>query len=138
MADVHRIAGELPEDLDVGETADGRATSLEECMARLARCFGRDRIDASAEEWREAARDISARQMDDVEAAVVAALTATPVAAGAPVIAAGIGAPLVETLARRLGRPCCTFGDLADATPACRTWATRCAPAVAVALLAEA
>jgi (4-(4-[2-(gamma-L-glutamylamino)ethyl]phenoxymethyl)furan-2-yl)methanamine synthase len=35
-----------------------------------------------------------------------------------------------------LGRPSISFGTLATATPDCSDWATRCAPAVAVALLA--
>ena len=56
----------------------------------------------------------------------------------APVIAAGIGAAQVETFAAGIGRPCTTFGVLANAAPECAEWATRCAPAVAVALLMQA
>ena len=51
---------------------------------------------------------------------------------------AGIGAAEMSALARTLGRPSIDFGELAAATPDCREWATRCAPAVAVALLADA
>jgi hypothetical protein len=65
-------------------------------------------------------------------------LTATPVPVGAPVIAAGIGAGLIAPLAADLGRPCRAFGDLIEADEPCRLWATRCAPAVAVALLRAA
>ena len=55
---------------------------------------------------------------------------------GAPIVAAGIGAAQVETIAHALGRPTLRFGTLANAAPDCAEWATRCAPAVAVALLA--
>lgn len=138
MADVRRVLGELPPDVDQHETADRRGKSLEDSLARLARCFGRDSSQATLDDWREAARAIADRQMDGIRAACRQVLAATPVAEGAPVVAAGIGAPLIEGLAADLGRPCRPFGDLADAAPGCRMWATRCAPAVAVALLAGA
>ena len=47
---------------------------------------------------------------------------------------------LIRSLARRLaeafGRPYLDFGDLIDAEPKAREMAARCAPAVAVAILA--
>ena len=135
MADVRRILGELPEGVDQHATADRRGTSLAESLVRFARCFGRDRADASDEDWREAARGIAEQQGVDMRAACRGALAATRIAERAPVIAAGIGAMLAERLAADLGRPCRPFGDIANATDDCRTWATRCAPAVAVALL---
>ena len=66
MADVRRILGELPDDVDQHETADHRGTSLEESLARFARCLGRDRRDASLADWRSAAALIAAEQMDDL------------------------------------------------------------------------
>jgi probable H4MPT-linked C1 transfer pathway protein len=138
LADVRRVLGELPPDVDQHETADRRGKSPEESLARVARCFGRDSAEATPEDWREAARTIADRQMGDLRAACRQVLAATPVAEGAPVVAAGIGAAHIEGLAADLGRPCRPFGDLADAAPGCRMWATRCAPAVAVALLADA
>jgi probable H4MPT-linked C1 transfer pathway protein len=136
MGDVRRILGELPEDVDQHETADGRGTSLEESLARFARCFGRDRADARLADWREAAHAIADRQIGEIRAAIEEVLVATPLRDGAPVIAAGIGAPLIAPLAADLGRGCRLFGDLVDTAEDCRLWATRCAPAVAVALLA--
>jgi (4-(4-[2-(gamma-L-glutamylamino)ethyl]phenoxymethyl)furan-2-yl)methanamine synthase len=136
MADVRRITGELPQDLRGYETADGRGTSLAECVARLARCFGRDGGDAGGDAWREAARHIADQQMRDIRAAIGEVLAATAVPEKAPVIAAGVGAILLDPLASELGRPCILFGDLIDAEEECRIWATRCAPAVAIALLA--
>jgi probable H4MPT-linked C1 transfer pathway protein len=136
MADVRRILGELPEGVDQHATLDGRGTSVEESVARFARCFGRDADDASSEDWRSAARDIAGRQLADVRAAIDDVLAATSLSPGAPIVAAGIGATQVETIAHALGRPTLRFGTLANAAPDCAEWATRCAPAVAVALLA--
>ena len=65
-------------------------------------------------------------------------LAAAAMPAGAPIVAAGVGAEVIATLARDMGRDCRLFGSLARANDDCFTWATRCAPAVAVALLADA
>ena len=54
----------------------------------------------------------------------------------APVIGAGCGRFIARRLAERLGRRYLDFGDLIDAPPETREMAARCAPAVAVALLA--
>lgn len=137
MADVRRILGELPDGVDQHDTADRRGKSLEESLARFARCFGRDRRDANLADWRSAAKLIAAEQMDDIRLALSMACDLTAVAIDAPVIAAGIGAGQIVELARHVERPAHVFAELADATPECAEWATRCAPAVAVALLAE-
>ena len=75
--------------------------------------------------------------MDDIRRALLAACNLTGVAIDAPVIAAGVGAPQVFALARHVRRPAHAFAEIANATPECAEWATRCAPAAAVALLAE-
>jgi len=76
--------------------------------------------------------------MAELRAACAEVLAATPVPADAPIVAAGIGAPQLAALAADLSRPCQPFADLVDAVPDARVWVTRCAPAVAVALLADA
>ncbi len=65
----------------------------------------------SVDDWRTAARDIAARQMSDVRAAVTDVLAAAELPPHAPIIAAGIGAPQVEALARTLGRETLRFGS---------------------------
>jgi len=137
MADVRRILGVLPEDVDQHDTADGLGKSLEESIERFARCFGRDRAEASLDDWRTAAHLIADQQMAEIGAAIGEVLAATPLPQSAAVVAAGIGAPLIPPLAADLGRTCHDFGDVVDAAGGCRLWATRCAPAVAVALLAD-
>lgn len=136
MADVYRILGELPHDADNHDTSDQRGKSLDESVARFARSLGHDSADAALDDWRDAARDIADQQMRAIRDACLEVLTKTPLPNDAPVVAAGIGASLIETLASKLARPCRIFGDLANATDDSRLWATRCAPAVAVALLA--
>ncbi len=138
MADVRRVLGTLPEDVDQHPTSDARGTSLEESLARFARCFGRDRADATFEDWREVAGEIGDKQMHEILVAIGEVVTATPVPDGAPIIAAGIGVEAIAELAEELNRPSRTFGELIVTADSCRTWATRCAPAVAVALLADA
>lgn len=136
MADVRRILGALPDGVDQHATLDGRGTSVEESVARLARCFGRDAADAAAEDWRSAARDIADRQLADVRAAISDVMAAAPLSSDAPIVVAGVGAQQVEAMAHALGRRTLRFGALANAAPDCEDWATRCAPAAAVALLA--
>jgi probable H4MPT-linked C1 transfer pathway protein len=137
MADVRRIIGELPDDVDQLETADRRGKSLEESLARFARCLGRDRKDAKLAEWREAAEQIAAQQMEEIRVALLSACSLAGLAIDAPVIAAGVGAYQVFDLADRVGRPAHAFAEITNAGPDCAQWATRCAPAVAVALLAD-
>jgi probable H4MPT-linked C1 transfer pathway protein len=137
MADVRRVLGELEDGVDQHATADGRSKSTDESLARLARCFGRDADDATPDEWRAAARDLADRQLHDIEAAMREVLAAHRLPAGAPVVAAGMGAAQVEALAARLGRSSLAFGSVVGAADDCLDWATRCAPAVALALLAS-
>ena len=136
MADVRRILGELPDGVDQHATLDGRGTSVEESVARFARCFGRDGGDATFEDWRHAARDIADRQLAEVRAAIEDVLARSTLTSDAPVVAAGIGASQIEAIAHALGRSTLRFAAVANAAPDCEEWATRCAPAVAVALLA--
>ena len=137
MADVRRILGTLPVDVDQHATFDGRGTSVQESTARFARCFGRDAADAAADDWRACAHEVADRQIAEVRAAIQEVLSASALPASAPIIAAGIGAAEIESQAVLLGRPSTSFGTVAAATPDCSDWATRCAPAVAVALLAN-
>jgi probable H4MPT-linked C1 transfer pathway protein len=137
MADVRRILGELPHGLDQHATADGRGKSVEESTARFARVFGRDAEDASMDDWRAAAREIADKQMREIRIATASVLATHKQLGGAPVVVAGIGAPQVAALMAQEGKKIVRFGALANATPDCEEWTTHCAPAVAVALLAN-
>ena len=137
MADVWRLAGELPQDADPYPTPDLMGKSTQESAARLARMLGRDLEDAGLLAMIDVARHFAARQVAEIEGAAEALLARDKIAAEAPVIGAGCGRFIARQIAQRLGRPYCDFAELLDCAPDARDTAAVCAPAVAVGLLAE-
>lgn len=135
MADVRRVLGELPEGVDQHATADGRSTSEEDSRARFARCFGRDVEVRDAAEWAVAARHVREVQLRSIHDGAFQVLAARPPQGPCSVVTAGIGAHVATEVARRLDMPAVSFGELIAAPLEWRDWATRCAPAVALALL---
>lgn len=127
MADVRRVLGELPPDIEIG-------TSLEESLVRLARGFGRDADIRQLDVWKVAARHITEAQVQSIIDGALQVLS-RPRTKVTGVVTAGIGAPVATAIADRLGLPSTPFGDVIEADPACRIDATRYAPAAAVALL---
>ncbi len=136
MADVRRVLGELPDDIDLHDTADGRGKSLAESLRRLARGFGRDGEERHLDLWRVAAAHIRDEQLGSIYDGAIQVLSRPGVDVSGGVIAAGIGARDVALIAQRLGLPCTTFGDLIGASGDVSLPATRYAPAVAVGMLA--
>lgn len=134
MADVRRILGELADDVDLHATADDRGKSLPESLARFARGFGRDADMRHLSTWRASAAYVAERQLRSIHDGVLQVLS-RPGLAAKSVIAAGIGAPVVTQIASRLNLPVTDFGTLIAAPDDLGNWATRCAPAVSVALL---
>jgi hypothetical protein len=55
----------------------------------------------------------------------------------APIVTAGIGDAVVREVARRLGRKHIGFCTMLEVAPKARDWASHCAPATALALLAS-
>jgi (4-(4-[2-(gamma-L-glutamylamino)ethyl]phenoxymethyl)furan-2-yl)methanamine synthase len=135
MADVYRLTGDLPEDADPYPAADQRGKSLDESAARLARMLGRDEEDADFIAWKALAHFVARRQLERIEEDAAILIEREELGADAPVIGAGCGRFLAQTLAGRLERPYRDFADLIDAEPVAREMAARCAPAVAVTLL---
>jgi probable H4MPT-linked C1 transfer pathway protein len=136
MADVRRIVGQLPDDVDDHLTADGRGKSVAESLTRFARGFGRDADIRHLATWQASAAYVAERQSRSIHDGVLQVLS-RPGLAVSSVVAAGIGATVAETIAARLGLAVADFGTLIEAPTKHRLWATRCAPAVAVALLQE-
>ncbi|WP_041321025.1 hydantoinase/oxoprolinase family protein [Hyphomicrobium denitrificans] len=134
MGDVRRILGELPEDVDFHATADGRGKSLSESLARFARGFGRDADMRHLTTWQASAAYVAERQMRSIHDGVLQVLSRPGIVAEA-VVVAGIGASTAERIASRMNLRASDFGTLIDAPDEHRLWATRCAPAVSVALL---
>ncbi|HVZ03702.1 hydantoinase/oxoprolinase family protein [Hyphomicrobium sp.] len=136
MADVQRILGDLPDDADLHVTTDGRGKSLAESLARFARGFGRDAEMRHLATWQTSAAYIAERQLRAIHDGVLQ-VQSRPGIEIASVVTAGIGAKTAAKIAERLSLPCSDFGTLIGAPDAQRLWATRCAPAVAVALLVK-
>jgi probable H4MPT-linked C1 transfer pathway protein len=132
-ADVHRLTGELPEDADQHDTADGRGKSAGESAARLARMLGRDLASAELAAWRRLAQYLAECQRRLVQDSMDRVVSRGLLPEAAPVIGAGVGRFLLPEIARRLKRPYRDFADLMRGDPVLREWAARAAPAAAVA-----
>ncbi|MGH6734673.1 MAG: hydantoinase/oxoprolinase family protein [Methyloceanibacter sp.] len=135
MADVYRLTGDLPDDADPYPAADQRGKSIEESAARLARMLGRDAGEADLIAWKALAHFFARRQLDQIEGVSRALFEREALPREAPVIGAGCGRFLAQSLAKRLDRPYRDFAGLIDCAPEAREMAAACAPAVAVALL---
>jgi (4-(4-[2-(gamma-L-glutamylamino)ethyl]phenoxymethyl)furan-2-yl)methanamine synthase len=137
MADIWRLLGELPEDADPYPSPDLAGKSIEASALRLARMLGRDANEASLLALVDLAGYFAECQVAEIEEAARTLLAREELADDAPVIGAGCGRFIARDLAVRLGRPYYDFAELIDCAPDARDMAASCAPAVAVALLAE-
>jgi (4-(4-[2-(gamma-L-glutamylamino)ethyl]phenoxymethyl)furan-2-yl)methanamine synthase len=136
IADVHRILGNIPPDLDTVPTVDGRSKSVEASRARLARLVGLDLADAAPDQWDALARFFATAQMRRIEDQIGLLASRGAIEKDAPVVGAGIGRSLIAGLAERAGRGFRGFDEFVPATPQVKAAAGDCAPACAVALLA--
>ena len=135
MADVYRILGTLPPDVDLMMTADGRAKTAEASCARLARMLGMDAADADDATWTRLAHWFAEAQTRAIADAAALVLSAGAPTAPCPVVGAGIGLPVTGEIARRLGCAFETFDALLDVAADMRTAVCHCAPAAALASL---
>ena len=135
MADVHRILGSLPDGADQMESADGRAKTVAASQARLARMVGRDVDNADPSAWTALAQYFAEAQIRAITDGGMLVLSEGQLPVNAPIVAAGIGAGLLQEVARRLSRDCIEFDTLIDTAPGVRTTVSSVAPAAAVAIL---
>jgi probable H4MPT-linked C1 transfer pathway protein len=135
-ADLHRLLGSLSPEADQQEAADGAGKSRPETEARLARLVGRDRADGQESDWERLAAFLAEMQLRQLHDAAAQVLSRGGALDRAEVIACGTGRFLAQRLAARLGRRCRDLAELVapDTPPG---WVSTCAPAVAVALLAD-
>lgn len=134
MADVYRILELLPDGVSHHATADGRGTSILECIDRLARCFGRDGEDASPEVWTKAAAHIAEAQELSILDGIRQVISVRPACRGL-IVSAGVGASVMSGLAAQLGSGHLTFVQVAGITGDHAIAAAHAAPAVALALM---
>lgn len=136
-ADVFRLLGQLEEEFDRHPAADGGPKTLEGSARRLLRMVGIDLGAAALAEARALAALFAEAQLRRIADALALVLSRFALPADAPLIAAGCGAFLVPELARRSGRPSLDFAALLGLEGTKARWARVCAPALAVALLAQ-
>ena len=136
-ADVYRTLGELAEDADQLPTADHREKTVAASIARLARMVGCDAAQADAHAWRELAAWFAEAQLRQIADGAHLVLSRIRLREDAPVVAAGVGRGVIARLALRLGRPYQDFAQLVASATDRGEWLGHCAPAVAVALLAD-
>lgn len=137
MADVYRLTGELAEEHDMAETADGAGKTMAESARRLARMLGHDLDDAPMAAWRQVANAVRSQQLHRLQSALERQISRALPEPEAPLIGAGAGHFLVRELAARLGRPYRDAASYIDAAGEVATWAGVCLPAYAVAWLAH-
>lgn len=138
-ADVYRLTGELPQDADLGATADGRGKSLEESARRLARMIGCDAdVDAPLAAWTALAEYVAELQLRRIHDACGHALSDHAIGAGAPLVGAGAGSFVVRKAAQRLAWPYQDFAELIVTEGVDVARVSACAPAFAVAALLQA
>lgn len=137
MADVYRLTGELNEDNDQCETADGSGKTVAASARRLARMVGCDYVDKELLRWKLVAQHLRNQQMARIQNACERQLKRLPLPQDAPLIGAGVGRFLVKQMAQDLGRAYVDFSDLfsSAAHQNCAQATADCAAAVAVACL---
>lgn len=136
-ADVYRLTGQLPEAADQHPAADGGEKSPAGSARRLARMIGRDVESAPLPAWQGLAAWLAEAQATRIDGAWDRLRSRMRLAEDAPVVVAGVGRFVAAELARRRGRRAMDFGSLLRGADAERDRATDCAPAVAVAWLAQ-
>jgi (4-(4-[2-(gamma-L-glutamylamino)ethyl]phenoxymethyl)furan-2-yl)methanamine synthase len=137
MADVHRILGTLPPEVDLMATADGREKTMVASRARLARMLGADASDADDETWTMVARWFAESQLRTIADAAMLVLSSGALRSPMPIVAAGIGLFILEEIACRLGCAYATFDEFLEVAPDLRAAVCHCAPAAALAALSS-
>lgn len=103
MADVYRLSGELSQEADTAETADGQNKSALASARRLARMIGHDVEDKPLEVWKNLALVCRHMQVHQIKSAILKQLKYLK--PNTPIIGAGAGSFLVKSLTSELGHP---------------------------------
>lgn len=136
-ADIYRLNGDLPEGADLLPSADQGEKSVAGSARRLARMLGMDVDAGDLDAWRKVSRFIAERQLRLLTDACERILSRPGLSASAPLVGAGVGRFLVERICHRLDRPYVGFEELFSCAERTAPKVAECAPAVAVACLAQ-
>jgi probable H4MPT-linked C1 transfer pathway protein len=130
-ADVYRLTGELADEDDVADTADGAGKTRLESARRLARMIGHDVEDADMSSWQTLAFEFRKAQLLRLQAAV----SHLDINQDVPMVGTGAGRFLVRALAKQMSKPYLDVESLIKTSNEAARWASVCLPAVAVASL---
>jgi probable H4MPT-linked C1 transfer pathway protein len=136
-ADIYRLNGELPEGADLLPSADSGEKSVNGSVRRLARMLGLDADASDLDGWRRVSRYVAEQQLRQIADACERILSRPGLSASAPLVGAGVGRFLVERICRRMDRPYVGFETLFTCGQGKASKVAECAPAVAVARLAQ-
>jgi len=138
MADVYRLTGELNELYDQTDTTDGSEKTVAASAKRLARMIGCDYSDNELPRWQLFANNLRHQQLTRIQSACERQVNRIQLPKNAPLIGAGVGRFLVKQIALTLDRTYLDFSDLFSGIGILPGHAAAdCAPAVAVACLAD-
>ncbi len=138
MADIYRLTGELDEQDDMMETADGAEKSVSASTRRLARIIGSDTEGQNdIKNWKNVASMISARQQEKINHALDKIIARSNMKNNNNIVGAGAGRFLAKKLARVRGLKYVDFADLCDSSNKIRALLARSATAVSIAQLAR-
>lgn len=137
MADVYRLTGDLQEQHDQSETADGAEKTAEASAIRLSRMTGYEFNAEDWQLWRAFAHTLKQQQLANIKQACIQQLQRSMQPEQTCIVGAGVGRFLAKQLAVELNLPYVDFSELIRQTASLSTLdAADCAPAVAVAYLA--
>ncbi|MFA5982509.1 MAG: hydantoinase/oxoprolinase family protein [Methylococcaceae bacterium] len=135
-SDIYRLTGELNEDHDQFQTADGAEKTSAASARRLSRMIGCDYLPEQLERWQQFAYDIRSQQLLRLQASCELQLSRIDKKTNITLIGAGIGRFLVEALAVNLGYRYQDFNSFVpQADLQTGMSPADCAPAFAVAKL---
>jgi probable H4MPT-linked C1 transfer pathway protein len=137
MADVYRLTGDLREQHDQSDTADGAEKSPEASAIRLSRMTGYEFNVEDWSLWLAFAQTLKQQQLSNIKQACMQQLQRTRQPKQSYIVGAGVGRFLAKQVAVELGLSYVDFTQLITQTASLDTLdAADCAPAVAVAYLA--
>ncbi len=138
MADVYRLTGELNENSDQTETADGADKTLKASAVRLARMIGCDKDEFSMPEWKGLAFALRKQQTSRIQQAIQSQISRLDNTDKVTLVGAGIGRFLVQEIAQNLQLSYVEFDSFFKTKSInSEMQISDCAPAVAVACLAQ-
>ncbi len=137
-ADVYRLTGALPDGADQAPTADDYPKSIPDSARRLARMLGQDFASDALSTWVQVANWFSGQQFDRLNAACQRSIYRALLNPAAPIVGAGVGCFVAQRIANSMGRRYIAFSDLVESSDQLKSQVSTCAPAYAVAALAQA